>query len=161
RTGFEIVRHPLRIPKEVRHLSLEASIHHSMEILDRYFVAVASNFGNQVTSALSGGYDSRLILALLRRHGVQPQLYVYGPQSDPEVSLARAIANGEGFALEALDKDRELVFGPDEFGEVAHKNFLAADGYSWAGIFNNGVEADQRAYRVRGNSIALNGGGGE
>ena len=60
--------------------------------LDGYFAAVAKIFGNRVTSALSGGYDSRLILAMLRRHGVAPHLFVYGNAGDQDVRLATAIA---------------------------------------------------------------------
>jgi hypothetical protein len=52
---------------------------------------VAASFGDRVTCALSGGYDSRLILALLRRHGVSPRVYVYGPPGDKDVELARTI----------------------------------------------------------------------
>jgi hypothetical protein len=159
--SLEIVRYPIRLPIEVSAEPFEASINRSMEILDGYFEAVASNFGDQVTSALSGGYDSRLILALLRRHGVRPRLYIYGPPGDEEITVARAVAEGEGFHLEIIDKDKEFVADPDEFAAVAHQNFLAADGYGWGGIFSNGAESDQRARRVSGNSIALNGGGGE
>jgi hypothetical protein len=72
----------------------EAVVERSMQLLDRYFAAVAKSFGNRVTCALSGGYDSRLILAMLRRHGIRPRVYVYGPPGDKDVSLARAIAEG-------------------------------------------------------------------
>jgi hypothetical protein len=44
---------------------------------------------------------------------------------------------------------------------VAADNFLASDGYTWSGIFTNGAERAQRASRVSGNALALNGGGGE
>ncbi len=159
--SLEILRHPVWIPTEVSTEPLEASTRRSMEILDGYFEAVASNFGDQVTSALSGGYDSRLIWALLRRHGVRPRLYVYGPSDDKEISVARAAAEGEGFPIEVIDKDKELVFAPDEFAAIAYQNFLADDGYGWAGIFHNGAEHRESANRVSGNAIALNGGGGE
>jgi asparagine synthase (glutamine-hydrolysing) len=98
---------------------------------------------------------------MLRRHGISPRVYVYGPPGDKDVDLARAIAEGESFALEVVDKEKQLAFRPDEFSDLAHQNFLASDGYTWAGIFNNGAESAQRASRVSGNAIALNGGGGE
>ncbi len=44
---------------------------------------------------------------------------------------------------------------------MAADNFLASDGYTWSGIFTNGAERAQRASRVSGNALALNGGGGE
>ena len=159
--NLEIVRHPLRIPTEVSSEPFEASISRSLEILDNYFAAMVPHFGDRITSALSGGYDSRLILALLRRHGVHPRLYVYGAPGEKDITVARAIAEGEGFPLEIIDKDKELVFAPDEFSAAAYQNFLATDGYGWGGIFHNGAEHNESAHRVSGNAIALNGGGGE
>jgi asparagine synthase (glutamine-hydrolysing) len=151
----------LPTPMTVSTEPFERMVEQSMRQLDRYFAAVAASFGDRVTCALSGGYDSRLILALLRRHGISPRVYVYGPPGDRDVELARAIADGEGFALEIVDKDKQLSFTPSEFGEVAYENFLASDGYTWSGIFTNGAERTQRASRVSGNAVALNGGGGE
>jgi len=148
-------------PTKIAREPFEATVERSMQLLDQYFAAVRASFGDRVTCALSGGYDSRLILALLRRHGIKPRVYVYGPPGDKDVSLARAIADGEGFALEVVDKDKELAVVPSEFGAVASDNFLASDGYTWAGIFTNGAERAQRASRVSGNALALNGGGGE
>ena len=158
---LEILPHRLPTPATVSAEPFEATIEQSMQLLDRYFAALAAGFGERVTCALSGGYDSRLILALLRRHGISPRVYVYGPPGDTDVELARAIAEGEGFALEIVDKDKQLAFTPGEFGAVAYGNFLESDGYTWSGIFTNGAERTQRASRVNGNAMALNGGGGE
>ncbi|HEX4616333.1 MAG TPA: hypothetical protein VH230_10510 [Stellaceae bacterium] len=158
---LEVLAHRLPTPATVSAEPFEATIEQSMQLLDRYFAAVAASFGERVTCALSGGYDSRLILAWLRRHGISPRVYVYGPPGDKDVELARAIAEGEGFALEIVDKDKQLAFTPGEFGAVAYDNFLESDGYTWSGIFTNGAERTQRASRVNGNAVALNGGGGE
>lgn len=159
--GIEIRRQPLAAPTTVSTEPFEATVERSMDLLDRYFTTVAASFRESLTCALSGGYDSRLILALLRRHGISPRVYVYGPPGDKDVALARAIAEGEGFALEVVDKDKQLTFAPSEFAAVAYDNFLASDGYTWGGIFTNGAERIQRASRVSGNALALNGGGGE
>ena len=158
---LEIRPQPVPLPTAPSGEPFEAMVAHSMQLLDRYFAAVARAFGDSVTCALSGGYDSRLILALLRRHGINPRVYVYGPPGDEDVRLARTIAEGEGFALEIVDKDKQLAYAPAEFGAVAYENFLASDGYTWSGIFTNGAERAQRASRVSGNAVALNGGGGE
>jgi hypothetical protein len=158
---LEIRRNPPPLPMAVSTEPFDATVERSMQLLDHYFSTVAQCFGDRVTSALSGGYDSRLILALLRRHGIRPRVYVYGPPGDKDVCLARAIAEGEGFALEIVDKDKQVTLTPGEFAAVAHENFLASDGYTWNGIFSNGAESDQRASRVSGNALALNGGGGE
>ncbi|MGC2203830.1 MAG: hypothetical protein WA633_27250, partial [Stellaceae bacterium] len=159
--GLEIKSHPVAIPTTVSTEPFEATVEHSMEHLDRYFTAVTATFGNRVTCALSGGYDSRLILALLRRHGMNPRVYVYGPPGAKDVCLARAIAEGEGFALEVVDKERQFPITPNEFGSVVYDNFLGSDGYTWSSIFTNCAERVQRASRVSGNALALNGGGGE
>lgn len=158
---LEIRSNPLPIPTTVSTEPFAATVERSMQLLDQYFSGVAKIFGDRVSCALSGGYDSRLILAMLRRHGIRPRVYVYGPPDDKDVSLARAIAQGEGFALEIVDKEKQLTFTPAEFGVIAYENFLASDGYTWSGIFTNGAERDQRASRVSGNALALNGGGGE
>ena len=159
--GLEFHLPSLAVPTIASTEPFEVMVEQSMELLDRYFAGVATSFGDRVTCALSGGYDSRLILAMLRRHGVRPRVYVYGPPGDKDVCSARVMAQGEGFALEIVDKDKQLAFMPSEFGGVAHDNFLASDGYTWSGIFNNGAESAQRASRVSGNALALNGGGGE
>jgi len=159
--GLEFHLPSLAVPTIASTEPFEVMVEQSMELLDRYFAGVATSFGDRVTCALSGGYDSRLILAMLRRHGVRPRVYVYGPPGDKDVCSARVMAEGEGFALEIVDKDKQLAFMPSEFGGVAHDNFLASDGYTWSGIFNNGAESAQRASRVSGNALALNGGGGE
>ena len=158
---LEITRRRVFVPNEGSDAAFEETVNRSIELLDRYFAPVASNFGDRVTCALSGGYDSRLIVAMLRRHGVQPQLYVYGPQDDCEIALAQAIARREGFRLEVVDKEKQCRWEPDEFAQIAHENFLAEDGYGWAGIFHNSAETKQRTWRVGGDAIALNGGGGE
>jgi asparagine synthase (glutamine-hydrolysing) len=129
--------------------------------LDRLFGALAGCFGDRISCSLSGGYDSRLILGMLRRCGTRPRVFVYGRPDDPDVAIASSIARGEGFHLEVIDKEQHNVRAPDDFEETAARNFLASDGYTWGGIFNNGAEQQERANRVAGGAISLNGGGGE
>ena len=139
----------------------DASLRQSIALLDRYFGAVKRSFGDRVRCALSGGYNSRLILACLRRHGIAPSVYVYGRAQEGDVRIAAQIARGEGFPLDVTDKDDRPIIPPMEFAETAHRNFLATDGYGYAGIFHNGAETDELARRVLGDTIAVNGGGGE
>src|SRR5436190_3216848 len=139
----------------------DTSLERSVDLLDRYFAPLTRLFGDRIASALSGGYDSRLILACLRRHGVTPRLYVYGDASDADVRLAQAIADGEGLPIDAIDKEARPRVPPNVFTETARRNFLALDGYGYAGVFNNGAEIEESARRVAGNAIAVNGGGGE
>src|ERR1700731_788104 len=121
---LEILAHRLPTPATASAEPFEATIDQSMQLLDRYFAAVAASFADRVTCALSGGYDSRLILAWLRRHGISPRVYVYGPPGDKDVELARAIAEGEGFALEVVDKAKKLAFARASSGQSPTTIFL-------------------------------------
>jgi hypothetical protein len=159
--ALEIIRPPLRVTRMFASRGRDASLRESIALLDRYFSAVARSFGDRVRCALSGGYDSRLILAFLRRHGIKPSLYVYGRAGDRDVQLAAEIARRERFPLDAIDKDDRPNIPATEFIETARRNFLATDGYGYAGIFHNGAETEEMARRVLGDAIAIHGGGGE
>ncbi|MFZ3234773.1 MAG: hypothetical protein WA417_00125 [Stellaceae bacterium] len=159
--GLEVVRPKLKVTRGFTSASRAESLDRSMALLDRYFTAVGHIFGDRVGCALSGGYDSRLILACLRRHGVRPRVYVYGSPAEEDVSLASKIARKEEFPLAVIDKGDRPMIPPEEFAATAHRNFLAHDGYGWGGIFQNDAEIAESARRVQGNAIALNGGGGE
>ena len=156
--ALEILRPRLPVTRTFNSARSDASLRESIALLDRYFGAVACSFGDRVRCALSGGYDSRLILAYLRRHGVNPSVYVYGSAREPDVLLAQQIARGEDFALDVIDKDDRPIIPPPEFTETARRNFLATDGYGYAGIFHNGAETEESARRVLGDTIAINGG---
>jgi hypothetical protein len=159
--ALEILRPTLPVTRTFTAARNDASLRESIALLDRYFGAIARSFGDRVRCALSGGYDSRLILAYLRRHGMKPSVYVYGSARERDVLVAQEIARGEGFPLDVIDKDDRPIIPPMEFIETAHSNFLAADGYDYAGIFHNGAETEESARRVLGDTIAINGGGGE
>ena len=143
RHALEILRPRLPVTRTFNSTRSDASLRESIALLDRYFGAVARSFGDRVRCALSGGYDSRLILAYLRRHGINPSVYVYGSAREPDVLLAQQIARGEGFALDVIDKDDRPLIPPLQFSEIAHRNFLATDGYGHAGIFHNGAETEE------------------
>jgi asparagine synthase (glutamine-hydrolysing) len=159
--ALEIIRPPRRVTRMFASRGRDASLRESIALLDRYFSAVARSFGDRVRCALSGGYDSRLILAFLRRHGIKPSLYVYGRAGDRDVRLAAEIARRESFPIDAIDKDDRPDIPATEFIETARRNFLATDGYGYAGIFHNGAETEEMARRVLGDAIAIHGGGGE
>ncbi|HTV46353.1 MAG TPA: hypothetical protein VMF05_13665 [Stellaceae bacterium] len=159
--GLKVARPRLPVTRVFSSQSREASLEQSITLLDRYFSAVTKSFGDRVRCALSGGYDSRLILACLRRHGTRPRVYVYGSAPEKDVRLAVEIAAREDFSLDVIDKSDRPIIAPYEFAERAYRNFLAADGYEYGGIFQNGAETAEQARRVSGNAIAVNGGGGE
>ena len=149
---------PIRRPST---LGQEELLEESLSVLNERFELLRTLFGDRLTCALSGGFDSRLILALARRNGIKPRVYVYGAREDKDVLIASEIARGENLELEVIDKGSLPLLSPTDFSDIATRNYLATDGYHWAGIFNNGAEIRESASRVAGGAIALNGGGGE
>jgi asparagine synthase (glutamine-hydrolysing) len=161
RNTLQIIRPPLPVIRTFASYRKDALLRESIALLDRYFANVARSFRGRVRCALSGGYDSRLALAYLRRHGMKPSLYVYGRTGERDVRFAAEIARGEGLSLEVVDKDDRAVIPSAEFIETARRNFFATDGYGYDGIFHNGAEIEESARRVRDGAMAINGGGGE
>ena len=122
--ALEVGRPRLPVTRSFTSARHDASFRESIALLDRYFGALARSFGDRVRCALSGGYDSRLILAYLRRHGMKPSVYVYGGGLERDVLVAQEIARGEGFSLDVIDKDDRSMIPPIEFTETARRNFL-------------------------------------
>jgi asparagine synthase (glutamine-hydrolysing) len=119
-------------------------------------------FESRIDTALSGGYDSRLILAHLLSRDTKPAVHVYGSESDDDVRIAKMIAENEGFELTHIDKSQ---FGKkpkaDELARRVEKNFYVFDGLPVDGIFDDGSDLVTREDRARDGRISLNGGGGE
>ncbi len=125
------------------------------------YAEIAACFGDNVDTALSGGYDSRLTLALLREQGIDPAIHVYGAAGSADVTVARAVTRGEGLALEHVDKSRLPVPDPADWPRVVRENHLVFDGWPYSGIFDPGADLATRRARARGGRLMLNGGGGE
>jgi len=139
----------------------EESVYRNVDNLRRYFQALANCFGEKIDTALSGGYDSRLTLALLRDQGIMPRLHVYGRENDEDVRVAKAIAAGEEFALVHTDKSGKPPVETDRFGDIVARNFHLFDGTPPDGILDDGADVTTRLERCAGGELMLNGGGGE
>jgi asparagine synthase (glutamine-hydrolysing) len=122
---------------------------------------VASAFPGRVRAALSGGFDSRLIVASLLACGNRPQLFVYGSSDSSDVPVAREAARGVGLPLQHIDKQalRRGLSEPD-LGSLV-ENALFFDGLPNDGIHDAGIDRLTRLAQTASGGIALNGGGGE
>lgn len=114
--------------------------------------------GGQFRTALSGGYDSRLMLALLLDAGLTPQIYVYGRDNDDDVQVAKAIAHGEGLKLEHVDKSQQA---PPASAARIERAWVRFDGWKNDGLFDSGVDAEDRLVRAPRGVSVLNGSAGE
>ena len=132
-----------RVSKPLPHKPSKASLADQLSFHSRLLHEVVGeqvrHFGDNIQCPLSGGLDSRLVLAVLRSLGCRPNVYVYGPTSSPDVAIAKQIGEAEGFDVEWIEKDRYRDIVPDEFPEQVARNFHENDGTpNFGGIFDNG-----------------------
>jgi asparagine synthetase B (glutamine-hydrolysing) len=119
------------------------------------------HFGDHIHCPLSGGLDSRLLLAALRAEGCRPHVYVYGCPEDGDVRIARRIGEALGFEVAWLDKEAKSL-APDEFPEQVERNFQQYDGLpSFGELFENGMNAQARDARHAGGALSASGANGE
>lgn len=125
------------------------------------FAEIVSTFPGRVSAALSGGFDSRLIVAGLLACGERPALFVYGGQGSEDVPIADEVARGEGMSIRAVDKDALNRGLPEPGIEDLVRCALFFDGLPNDGIDDRGADRDTRIEQSAGGALALNGGGGE
>jgi hypothetical protein len=126
------------------------------------FAVPARHFATNMQTPLSGGFDSRLVLALLMEQGAKPHVYVYGRDADDDVVIARHIAAKEGFPLEVFDKSGKGKIAPDAFAEIVQHNFHEMDGTPMGGgLFDGGGNSRARHDRAKSGAIATSGAAGE
>ncbi len=132
-------------------------------VADHYRHVFATVAGDEaaVRMALSGGFDSRLLLAGLAALGVRPELFVYGGEHDGDVRVARRVAAGEGLALEVVDKLAAERDCPPLSIDGVEAACLYFDGLPVDGILDRGVDRATRHAQHAGGALVLNGGGGE
>lgn len=125
------------------------------------FKSITNTFGENITTALSGGYDSRLMLALLRKNGITPKLYVYGTENSSDVIVAKRIAKGENFSINHIDRNIYGDIEINDFADIVENNFIFYDGLGTFGIFDDGRDVISRRKRSSEGILQLNGAGGE
>jgi hypothetical protein len=118
-------------------------------------------FDGRIKLALSGGYDSRFLLALFRHNGVSPSLFVYGVADDPDVLVAQRIAAAEGLGLRHIDPSVLPGVSPGDVPGLVSAKFHREDGLPSGGVFDSRIDLIQRADRHAPGYLHVNGGGGE
>ena len=156
--------HPVAkpLPGSVAAMPLEERLARQRERLAAVVRRHVRHFGDHVHCPLSGGLDSRLVLAALRSEGCCPHTYVYGGPGDGDVRIARLIGEARGFEVEWLDKEQARRIAPDEFPGQVERNFQEYDGLpNFGELFENGSNAAARDARHAGGALAASGGCGE
>lgn len=141
-------------------MSFDEQVERVAGTLIDYFDMLHGIFGNRICTALSGGYDSRLVLGLLRRVGASPWVYVYGPPSSPDVRVARSICAAEDIPLHH-EKSEPRPPDLDRFPEIVRGQYHFYDGQGTAGAFFDASDLETRHSRASHADLQLNGGGGE
>ena len=125
------------------------------------FKGLAQAFGSDIGMALSGGFDSRLILAALDHQQLAPKLFVYGQAGDGDVRIARAKAEQLGLAIECTDKQAVNAALPPLDRQGLQDNIAFFDGLPIDGVFDRGIDQATRRQQLQQGRLNLNGGGGE
>lgn len=123
--------------------------------------ALVGQFGGRLNTALSGGFDSRLILAALLAHGARPHLFSYGRQRDHDRRVAARTAHALGLDLEGIDKSQVPFLTPGAYRDHLARSLVVFDGWKPTGIFDNGSDMHDRIHRLTGMGAIINGSGGE
>lgn len=125
------------------------------------FAEIVSAFPRRVSAALSGGFDSRLIVAGLLAQGERPKVFVYGGTDSEDVPIATEVARAEGIPIRVIDKDAVNRDLPESGIEELVRCALFFDGLPNDGIDDRGADRSTRIEQSADGTLALNGGGGE
>lgn len=141
--------------------SMDELVMHCGRQFMRAMGALATQFGDRLNTALSGGFDSRLILAALLAQQVRPKLFSYGRQRDQDRRVAVRTAKALGLELKAIDKSQVPRLSVEAYERHMARNLVVFDGWKPTGIFDNGSDLEDRLQRLQGVGAIINGSGGE
>jgi asparagine synthase (glutamine-hydrolysing) len=126
-----------------------------------YFEMLRESFGDSIVLGLSGGYDSRLLLAAALKAGIRPRLFAGGDAGSADVRIAKALAAGLDLPFEHLDSTALEQPAAERFPAMVAEKLDYYDGAGIRGAINDGEEYRWRLRRLAGAALELNGGGGE
>lgn len=148
--------HAARVPA-----SFDATVDRICGHLQTVCREVAAAFPGRTRAALSGGFDSRLIVAGLLASGNRPELFVYGDAESEDIPVARMVADSADIPLNVVDKAALNRHAPLPDLEHLVRSALFFDGLPNDGIYDPGADQQTRLEQNAQGRIALNGGGGE
>jgi hypothetical protein len=153
---------PARLPLAWQTAPVDTHARHVIDALKATMEPLVQAFGDEIRAPLSGGYDSRLVLALLRHLGAKPQVYTYGAAGSSEAELARAIGRAEGFEVQLFDKLAYAPVDPQTFPAITAHNLAELDMLPPEGdLWDNGADSWTRHARHAGGWLGVSGGAGE
>jgi len=144
----------------MRDVPLEGMAAYQLETLTKRFDAYAPIRGTTLISSLSGGFDSRLMLAAFLPAGLTPRLFVYGKDTDADVRSARKITDYLDMPLDHFDKGalRARMRGDRPDTETLLYYF---DGWKEDGLLGHDIDLRDRLDRGARGSFMANGKCGE
>lgn len=125
-----------------------------------HFSSLVNAFG-KVRSGLSGGYDSRLMLASLLHIGNIPDLYVNGTPGSTDIKCAKNIAEGLGISIKEIHFYEQYEKASENTEELFLNRFYHFDGLGTSGIFDNYSDLEYILEHPFREVALLNGAGGE
>lgn len=123
------------------------------------FKTMCNHGFDRASIALSGGFDSRLVLALARQSGIAHRVFVYGDSNSIDVRIAQAIGQAEGLHIEHVDK--RLLDANLTTTTPLETNLNFFDGFCADGFLGRGSDRLTRLQQGADGRVILNGGGGE
>jgi len=143
------------------HATVDSAVDDICGHLETVSREVGAAFPGRTRAALSGGFDSRLIVAGQLACGNRPDLFVYGDTTCDDIHVARRVAECAGLPLQAIDKAAQSPWASLPDLDLLVRNALFFDGLPNDGIYDSGVDRQTRLAQTAGGYMVLNGGGGE
>ncbi|HEY97627.1 MAG TPA: hypothetical protein G4O16_05540 [Dehalococcoidia bacterium] len=145
-----------------RNSSFDEMVKEVSNNLIEYFKIVKTAFDNEICAALSSGLDTRLMLALMRKVGIKPELYVHGKKDSSDVRVSEAITKGEGLELKVENPDDYPRNDERDFRKLVEMNYYWLDGLGEEyGAFLTGFDMDTYFKRLERARLHIQGSGGE
>ncbi len=139
--------------------SFDGLIELTSEDLINYFQMIKSNFDNNISSALSGGYDTRLMFSIMEKIDLHPKYYVSGKKDSSDVQIAQKLAEYKNIPLKIFYWEDIKKINVDDFYQLILNKYYLNDALTPKGLFLS--ISDMDLVNARGNILNLNGQAGE